>query len=46
MASGVKSGCKEEKVKRVHFKYLPIVELQNGKVNVFSQITFGHIQWQ
>ena len=42
MASGVKSGCKEGKVKRVHFKYLPIVELQNGKLNVFSQIIASH----
>ena len=42
MASGVKSGCKEEKVKRVHFKYLPIVELQNGKLNVFPQIIASH----
>ena len=42
MASGVKSGCKEGKVKRVHFKHLPIVELQNGKLNVFSQIIASH----
>ena len=42
MASGVKSGCKEEKVKRVHFKYLPIVALQNGKLNVFSKIIASH----